>query len=97
MGSDEIFRLVEAELGVSKTAMLNSQKSPVMDARNIVIIMLNEEGFSNNAIAELTKVHRAAVHHALMKCSGLLQFDKRFKQKYLRCIKRMAEMEERSQ
>lgn len=90
----EVFQVVEDQLGVSKKAILTSQRSAVVDAKDIVIIMLHEEGFTSREIEMAVGVSRSLVSITInRKADHRLRLDQRFKSKYLACIAGVAQRE----
>lgn len=90
----EVFQVVEEQLGVSKKAILTSQRSAVVDAKDIVIIMLHEEGLTSKEIERAVRVSRSLVSITInIKADHRLRLDQRFKTKYLACIAGMAQKE----
>ena len=57
----EILRIVEEVTGISAKEMLSSNCEEHVDARHILIAILNNRGFSDSKIAELTKLTRPCV------------------------------------
>ncbi|MGB4776126.1 MAG: hypothetical protein WBP45_13185 [Daejeonella sp.] len=93
MTPKEIIALVEAELEVPLS--FTSNEKEYVQARHIAILMMHEEDYSHTRIGKELNINRTTVYYALGQADRKLSIsgNKEFKRRYLRCIKRMADLE----
>lgn len=94
MKAIDILFLVQCETQISYSSMLGSKETPVLFSRYVAIVMMYEEGISHVDIAKVFEMDRTNVYYSLKSISSLLETNKQFKNMYLSCIRRMAEMED---
>lgn len=94
----EILSAVEAETGISFNSLKKGARGKGFNAKSIAIMLMHEEGFDDDAIAEVFQASRAVVYASRTKVNNLLgaekwmpHYDKAFKLLYLTCAKRIEE------
>jgi hypothetical protein len=90
----DILFLVQCETQVAFSTMVEGKSTEVLFARYVAIIMMHEEGIPHAEIARIFKMHRTNIYYAIKTIDNLLGYNRPFKNMYLACIKRLAEMEE---
>jgi hypothetical protein len=97
MKIEEIILIVQRVSMVPFTHMLKAKsgsKGTAINAKYVAILIMHEEGYKPDDIADVMQFGRTAVYWSLGRISSLIENDKEFKNMYLDCIKYIAEMEE---
>lgn len=100
MDKMKIVELVSNSLGFTKERVLSKgQTKHLIYTRYIVVAILREEGYSNGNIKELfSKFSRNSIaNHFKEVFNGLLEFNKEFKEMYLKAVKAVEDYEYESE
>jgi hypothetical protein len=92
MSTEEVVDIVKTVTGIDVTTAGNTD--PEAFARYIAIVMMDEEGYSKIQISAAIGIGRPHVYTILDRTKDLLRFNRTFKNTYLACIARMAELED---
>jgi hypothetical protein len=90
----DILFAVQCETQMPLSGIVSGKSTEVLFARYVAIMLMHEEGIGHVEIAGIFGMHRTNIYYAMKTIDGLLQCNRPFKNMYLACIKRMAEMEE---
>lgn len=96
MSDTEIINVVLVELGVfvPKNSLNRDPKN--QDAKRIAVVLLFEEGYKHSDIGRILNRDRSLIYRDLKVADDHLNYNRTFKKKYLACIKRIADMEEKA-
>lgn len=90
----KMMTIIAEELGVAFNDAFvgKSQSETPMDAR-CIFYKLTEQELSKTAAGRLTNRHRSTVWAAIITANERIRYNRPFREKFERCIRRIAEME----
>jgi len=94
MKGGDIIAIVEKQTGFTLSQMKATRKDEVLKPRYLLTLLLHEEGWSADRIAELFTRNRTGTGKALKNADKLLGNDKYFKKNYLACVAKITELED---
>ncbi len=97
MTTDEIIFIVQLMTKVSLNAMLKARKGTALNAKYVAILIMQEEGFKPDDIADVLDMKRNSIYWSLGRIAGLILEDKEFKKMYLDCIAYIANNEDKEE